>query len=232
MKFYHSESFLNSNISCDNGNLHQMVCNFLRTDQPFNIKSGGAFPYYRDDLPLNLINIQYLNGCATFEIKLGDKMFNFFSLRRSPNQSKNEFQNFFEKFELTLDLMLTNNPFFALAICDFNAKSNNWYISDTTTFEGSKTEPVTSQFELQQTINEPTHIQGKSVSCVDFIFISQPNLVMNLDIRSFLNQNCHRGIVFVRFNLKFYDPATYECKVWNFKKANTDHITRAINAFS
>ena len=114
----------------------------------------------------------------------------------------------------------------------FNAKSNNWYISDTTTFEGSKTEPVTSQFELQQTINEPTHIQGKSVSCVDFIFISQPNLGMNLDIRSFLNQNCHRGIVFVRFNLKFYDPATYECKVWNFKKANTDHITRAINAFS
>lgn len=80
MKFYHSESFLNSNISCDNGNLHQMGCNFLRTDQPFNIKSGGAFPYYRDDLPLNLINIQYLNECVTFEIKLGDKIFNFFSL--------------------------------------------------------------------------------------------------------------------------------------------------------
>ena len=41
-------------------------------------------------------------------------------------------------------------------IDDFNAKSCNWHTYDKTSFEGSTTESITSQFGLHQLINEPT----------------------------------------------------------------------------
>ena len=71
--------------------------------------------------------------------------------------------------------------------------SKNWYTGDKTTFEGSKIELITSQFGLDQIINRRnckwTHLQGKSVSCVNLIFVSQPNLAMGLGIHLSLHQN-------------------------------------------
>ena len=86
----------------------------------------------------------------------------------------------------------TSNAFLIVANGDFNAKSSNWHTGDTTTSEGSKIEAITSQFGLQQIINEPTHVQGNNyVSCIDLIFSSQPNLVISSGIHSTLLQNCH-----------------------------------------
>ena len=96
----------------------------------------------------------------------------------------------------------TSNAFLIVANGDFNAKSSNWHTGDTTTSEGSKIEAITSQFGLQQIINEPTHIQGNSVPCIDLIFSSQPSLVMSSVIHSSLLQNCHHQIVFANFSLK------------------------------
>ena len=73
-------------------------------------------------------------------IKLGDKICNFVSLYRSQNQSEDDFENFCNNFELTLDAVSATNPFLIVVIGDFNAKSSNWYTGDTTTFEGSKIE--------------------------------------------------------------------------------------------
>ena len=53
----------------------------------------------------------------------------------------------------------------------------------------------------------------------------------NLGIHSSLHQNFHHQIVFAKFNLKVSYPPPYEREVWHFKKANTDHIKRAINGF-
>ena len=124
--------------------------------------------------------------------KICDKICDFVSLYRSPNQSEDDFENFCNNFELTLDAVSATNPFLIVAIGDFNAKSSNWYTDDTTTSEGSKIEAITSQFGLQQIINEPTHVQGNNyVSCIDLIFSSQPNLVISSGIHSTLLQNCH-----------------------------------------
>ena len=143
---------------------------------------------------------------------------------RSPNQSEGNFENFCNNFELTLDAVSATNPFLIVAIGDFNAKSSNWYTGDTTTFGGSKIEAITSQFGLQQIINELTHIQGKSESCIDLIFSSQPNSVMSSGIHSSPHQNCHHQIIFAKFNLKVHYSPPYEREVWHIKKANTDHI--------
>ena len=76
-----SKAFLNSDISCDDSNLQLPGFDFIRApDHPSNTKRGRVCIYYRNFLPLKLININYLNECITFEIKLGDKISNFFSL--------------------------------------------------------------------------------------------------------------------------------------------------------
>ena len=77
---------------------------------------------------------------------------------RSPNQFKVDFQNFCNNFDLILDAASATNPFLFVAVVDFNAKSTNWYTGDATTIEVSKTQAITSQFQLEQIINELTHI--------------------------------------------------------------------------
>ena len=67
---------------------------------------------------------------------------------------------------------------------DFNAKSSNWYKHDTATYKSPKPDAITSQFGLQQLIQEPTHILADSSSCIDLIFTSQPNLVMQAGVHS------------------------------------------------
>ena len=203
----------------------------IRTDHPSNTKRGRVCIYYWTFLLLKLINIHYLNECITFEIKLGDKICNFVFSYRSPNQFEDDSENFCNNFELTLDAVSATNPFLIVAIGDFNAKSSNWYTGDTTTSEVSKIEAITSQFGLQQIIDEQTHIQGQSASCIEIIFSSQPNLVMSFGIHSSLHQNCHHQLIFAKFNLKIHYPPAYEREAWHFKKANMGHIKRAINGF-
>ena len=122
--------------------------------------------------------------------------------------------------------------FLILAFGDFNAKSNLWFNGDKTTYEDSKIDGITSTFGLQQIINEPTHIIGDSSSCIDLIFTSQPNLVMESRVHSSLHPNCHHQITYAKFNLKIYYPPPYEREIWHYEKANVDHIRRSINEFS
>ena len=61
-----SETFLNSDISCDDNNLKLLGFDLIRADHPSNTKRGGVCIYYRNFLPLKLINIYYFNGCITF----------------------------------------------------------------------------------------------------------------------------------------------------------------------
>ena len=83
-------------------------------------------------------------------------------------------------------------------IGDLNAKSKNWYPSDRTTYEGNITETITSHFGLHQLIHDPTHILGKSSSCRDLTFTSQPYMIVNSRVHSSFHANCHRQIVFAQ----------------------------------
>ena len=50
---------------------------------------------------------------------------------------------------------------------------------------------ITSQYGLKQIITQPTHILNNSFSCIDLLFTSQPNLVIELGAHSSLHSNCH-----------------------------------------
>ena len=100
---------------------------------------------------------------------------------------------------MTLDKIHENNRFMTVVLREFNAKSNNWCKADATSLEGSKFDTITSSYGLNQLIQEPTHILNSLSSCIDLIFTSQPNLVMESGIHSSLHSNCHHQIVFAKF---------------------------------
>ena len=119
---------------------------------------------------------------------IGGKLCRFVSLYRLPNQSQDDFQSFANNFELNIDPVTAINLFLTVVLGDFTIKSNLWFKGDKTSYEGSKIDATTSQFGLQQLINEPTHLTADSSSCIDSIFTSQPNLVMESGVHSPLNQ--------------------------------------------
>ena len=117
------------------------------------------------------------------------------------------------------------------ALDDFKAKSNNWCKNNITFHEGSMVDAVTSNYQLYQLFQEPTHTRNLSSSCIDLIFTSQPNLVMESGVYSSLHPSCHDQIIFAKFNLSILYPSPYERTVWSYEKANPELIRRAINEF-
>ena len=72
-----SETYLDSSIPSDDDNLELPGYNLVRADNPTNTKRGGVCIYYHNSLPLKVIDIQFLNECINFEIKIGGKLCSF-----------------------------------------------------------------------------------------------------------------------------------------------------------
>ena len=214
-----SETYLNSSFTFDDDNLDIPGYIMVRADHPANSKCGGVCMYYKNRLPLKVLDIRFLHESIAFELRIGDKLCSFISLYRSPNQSYDDFVSFLDNFELTLDTLAQKNPFLMVAVGDFNAKSRNWYNKDITSDEGRKIEAVTSQNGLHQEINETTHILNNSSSCIDLIFNSQPNLLIESGVHPSLHLNCHHQIIFAKFNLDIIYPPPYERELWHYQKA-------------
>ena len=140
-----SETYLDSSINTNNDNLDIDGYNLLRSDHLSNTKRGGVCIYYKNYLPLRVININYLNECIVFDIKLGDKICSFVVLCRSPTQSSDEFESFSKNLELTFDLVMKNTPYMMVLLGDFNAKCTNWYKHDKANFKGIALENISSQ---------------------------------------------------------------------------------------
>ena len=141
---------------------------------------------------------------------ISNKLCNFISLYRSPSQSSDEFENFVYKLDLTLEVFAQKNLFLTVIIGDLNAKVNKWCSTDKRTPEGAQLDNLTSQYGLTQLLKEPTHISDNYRSCIDLIFISQPNLVVDFGIYTSLHENCHHQIVYSKFDLKIFYPPPYE----------------------
>ena len=92
---------------------------------------------------------------------------------------------------MNLETVAQRNPFLMVVIGDFNAKSKHWCSQDSTKFEGINIGNMSSQFGLSQIIKEASHILESSSSCIDLIFLTQPNLVVEFGVHPSLHPNCH-----------------------------------------
>ena len=56
-------------------------------------------------------------------------------------------------------------------------------------------------------IKEPIHILDPSSICIDLIFTSHPNFIVESGVHPSLYPNCHDQIVYAKFNLEtVYSP--------------------------
>ena len=189
--------------------------NLVRSDHPFNSKWGGVCVYYKNCLPLRIISVNYLSECINFETMIGNKICNFITLYKSPSQNQYDFQAFIDNLEMNLETPVQKNPFLMVVIGDFNAESKKCCILYSTNFAGITIENLTSQFGLSQLINVATHILEPSSSCIDLIFTTQPNLVVESGILASLHPNCHHQITFSKINL-----AQQASKYWTYQTSN------------
>ena len=132
-----SETFLDSSIPIDDDNLQTPGYSSIRADHPSNNKRGGVLLYYKSFLPIELIDVTYLNECISFELRIGGEVCKFLSLYRSRSQNRDGFETFLDNLELNFDHMADKNPYLMVAFGDFNAKLNSWYSNDSTDIEGS-----------------------------------------------------------------------------------------------
>ena len=75
----------------------------VSTKQKINYKGDSRNIYI-------VINVIYLNECIRFELNIGEKLWSFVSLYRSPSHTQDEFDKFTDNLELNLDLAVQNNP--------------------------------------------------------------------------------------------------------------------------
>ena len=143
-----SETYHDSPFLVNDENLVIQGYNLVRCDHPTNGKRGGVCIYYRDSLPLKIIDIQYLQECINFHLIIGDKLCHFITLYRSPNHSLDEFNSFINNLELNLGKATTYNPFLVVVLGNFNAKLCNWCINDRTNFEGAKIDTLKNQYKF------------------------------------------------------------------------------------
>ena len=143
-----SEIYLDSSIPSDDENLELPGYNLVRTDNPTNTNRGGVCIYHHNSLPLKVIDIDVLNECINFEMRIGGKLCSFLYLYRSSSQTRDIFETFADNFDLTVDTIFNKNPFLVVALGDFNGKTTNLYKNNTNSYEGLKIDTITSQFGL------------------------------------------------------------------------------------
>ena len=139
-----SETYLDSTVPLDDVNLVISGYNLIRSDHPSNTKRGGVCLYYKNYLPLRVLNISYLKECLNFELEIDDQSCNFIALYRSPSQSQDDFETFYDNFEMTSETLAQKRSFLTSIIGDFITKSCNWYSYDKTSLGGSAIQNITS----------------------------------------------------------------------------------------
>ena len=149
---------------------------------------------------------------------------------RSPNQNKNDFDFFLTNLEQLLGEINNHKPYLSIITGDFNARSSSWWSEDITNTEGFNLFSLTSSNGFSQLINEPTHTQGSSSSCIDLSFTNQENLSVNSGVHASLHPNCHYQIVHSSFNLNIYYPPPYQQLIWDYNKADPSNIRKALHS--
>ena len=121
-----SETFLDSSVSIDDDNLQIPGYSSVRDDHPSSTKRGGVLLYYKSFLLIKLVDVNYLNKCISFELRIGGKVCKLLTIYRSPSQNRDEFETFLDNLKLHFDHMAHKNPYLMVVLGDFNTKLNSW----------------------------------------------------------------------------------------------------------
>ena len=83
-------------------------------------------------------------------------------------------------------------------------------------------------FDYIKFIKEPTHILDNSSSCIDLIFASQPNLIIESGVHPSIHPNRQPQTIYAKFNLQIYSPPQYHREIWHYNDASAKLIRHAV----
>ena len=228
-----SETFLNSDYPNDDPRLNLQGYTMTRSDHPSNTKRGGVCVYYKENLPFVRRNdITFLDECIVGEIRVKNSKCFVTCVYRSPNQTSDETTNFITGFEQTCSSIALESPICSFVIGDLNAKCTNWWAEGIDNLCGLELHKVSTLLGYTQIINEPTNFEpNKLPSCIDLIFTSQPNVVIEAGTHSSLLNTCHHQLIYAKVSFKIQLPPTYEREVWHYNRAKVNLIQRSIEKY-
>ena len=117
-----SETYLDNSYHTDDDQLVFPGFNLIRADKPNNIKQQGICIYYRETLPVKIINLNILNEYLVSEFSFGSRRVCLVSFYRTPSQLSNEYDTFLLNFEQLLTYLISIKPYMLLVTGDFNVR--------------------------------------------------------------------------------------------------------------
>ena len=81
------ESYLNSDTLSNDDNMNIPGYNMSHADHPSGNRRGGVCIYYKESLPIKMLNINYPQESICFDLNIGSKLCTTASLYRSPSLS-------------------------------------------------------------------------------------------------------------------------------------------------
>ena len=228
-----SETFLNSSIQSDDDKIKVDGYNLLRSDHPSDSKRGGVCIYYKEHIPLiKRDDLCTLDNCLVTEIRSQNEKCFFSYIYRSPSQNRDEFDNFCLKFDLLLNKINEEFPLCSVITGNFNARCSTLWKNDITNLAGEEIDTLTSSAGYAQIIDKPTHILNNLMSCIDLIFCTNKNIISNHGVDVSIFNKCHHNIIFGKIDLRVPLPPIFVREVWDYSKANVEHIKKAISNFN
>ena len=94
-----SETYLDSAYGDDDTRLNLKDFSLIRADNPHNFRRRGVSIYFKEHLDVGPVSPLNLNECLVQKINIQNKKGFLISLYRSPNESKDEFNQFLLNFE-------------------------------------------------------------------------------------------------------------------------------------
>ena len=119
-------------------------------------------------------------------------------------------------------------PICSVITGDLNDKCSKWCNKEITNSVGREIYTLTSSAEYKQFIHKPNHFLNNSSSCIDLIFCNNLNLPSNYGVDLSLFEKCHHNIIFGKISIRILLPPSHICKVWDYSRADTKKIQKAV----
>ena len=225
------ESSLNSSILNESIFISGFSPDPFRADKPESSRNGGVCLYFRENLPIKRrTDLELLPETIVAEIKLKRKKVFIILSYCHPNLSAIEFEEYTSTLEHIYVLAKQENPSVNILTGDFNARSPLFWENDTETREGRIFNNFLLSNNLEELINEPTHIRDDGAqSCIDLICTDQANLFTETGVYPTLDMHSKHNIVFGTLNFHVPCPPPYKRRIWDYKSAKVESIRKDLN---
>ena len=120
-----SETFLDSSTPDNLVDIQRY--NLVHADELDNTKRGVVCIYYKESLPVRVINLPYFKEALLLEMSVNKIVYVIY---RSPSQSSNQFELFSSKLKNLLSNINKRKPFLSVVTGDFNARSSSWWCNE------------------------------------------------------------------------------------------------------